>query len=152
MIFEIVEIPEKIIIGRHLTLPIDDLAVFPLWKQFRTEQIQAGILDVELYSMQAYHEWPPATSITHFACLEKIDKQEYPTGWIEFTIQGGKYATFEYGGSRTEFPTMLKHVILDILPRTKHQLDPTRNQFQIMPSEYSMSDPNAIESVFVPVL
>ncbi|MFZ9761065.1 MAG: GyrI-like domain-containing protein [Candidatus Kapaibacteriota bacterium] len=147
-----IECNPRIIIGRSLTLPLQSMDVFSLWQQFRTEQMQAGIINVELYSMQAYHEWPPATSITHFACLEKIDKQEYPTGWIEFTIQGGKYATFEYGGTRAEFPTMLKHVILDILPRTKHQFDPTRNQFQIMPSEYSMSDPNAIESVFVPVL
>ena len=152
MNIEFIEIPDRVIIGRSLKLPLQSLDIFALWQQFRKEQIQAGIMDVELISMQAYHEWPPTTTITHLACLEKKDNHEYPKEWTEHIIKGGIYTTFEYVGTREEFPSVLKHVILDILPITKHQFDPTRNQFQIMPADYSMSNPKAIESVFVPVL
>lgn len=151
MNIEFIEIPDRVVIGRSLTLPLHSHDVFALWQQFRKEQLQSGIIDVELISMQEYHEWPPTTAITHFACLEKIDNQEYPTGWKEYTIQGGIYATFEFGGARSEFPSLLKQVIFEILPTTNYSFDPSRNQFQIMPAEYSLSDPQARESVYVPV-
>jgi DNA gyrase inhibitor GyrI len=67
-------------------------------------------------------------------------------------IKGGVYATFEYSGGRSEFPSLLKQVIFEILPTTNYSFDPSRNQFQIMPAEYSLSDPQASESVYIPVL
>ena len=76
---EIIEVPEKIIIGRHLTLPIDDHAIFPLWKQFRTEQSAHNLMGVDLYAIQTYAEWPPKSTITHWAGIEKIDGIQYPS-------------------------------------------------------------------------
>ncbi|MFM7156225.1 MAG: GyrI-like domain-containing protein [Bacteroidota bacterium] len=152
MNIEFIDIPDRVFIGRSLTLPLQSHDVFALWQQFRKEQLQSGIIDVQLISMQSYHEWPPTTAITHVACLEKKQYQEYPKDWCEYIIKGGVYATFEYSGGRSEFPSLLKHVILEILPTTNYSFDPSRYQFQIMPAEYSLSDPQASESVYIPVI
>jgi len=71
---EFIDIPERIIIGRYLTLPITDHAVFPLWKRFRMEQSAHDLLGVDLYAMQSYAEWPPKTSIYSLGGYRK-------TGW-----------------------------------------------------------------------
>jgi hypothetical protein len=42
-----------------------------LWKQFRTEQSAHNLMGVDLYAIQTYAEWPPKSTITHWAGIEK---------------------------------------------------------------------------------
>ena len=148
---EIVEIPEKIIIGRHLTLSIDDHAIFPLWKQFRTEQSAHNLMGVDLYAIQTYAEWPPKSTITHWAGIEKIDGREYPNDWSTFKLNGGNYARFIHRGTQADFPKTMAMIFTEWLPSSPYHYDLSRAQFQIMSADYVMNDPNAIEFVFVPL-
>lgn len=147
---EIVEIPEKIIIGRHLTLSIDNHAVFPLWKQFRTEQSAHNLMGVDLYAIQTYAEWPPKSTITHWAGIEKIDGIQYPEDWKECSI-GGKYACSIFQGTKSEFPLFVRELIVEWIPTSEYQLDMSRAHVQIMDQHYSVQDPHAQEYIMVPV-
>ena len=147
---EFIDIPERIIIGRYLTLPITDHAVFPLWKQFRMEQSAHGLLGVDLYAMQSYAEWPPKTSITHWAGIEKQEDQEYPQEWSSIHI-GGKFASSIFQGTKTEFPMFVSELIAQFLPTTGYQFDESRVHVQIMNHQYSLQDPEAQELVLIPV-
>lgn len=148
---EFIDIPERIIIGRFLTLPATDHAVYPLWKQFRMEQSAHDLLGVDLYAMQSYAEWPPKTSITHWAGIEKQDGVEYPEEWISQKLYGGTYARFIHRGTQAEFPKTMAMIFTEWLPSSPYHYDSSRVQFQIMSADYVMNDPESEESVFIPI-
>ena len=149
---EIIEVPEKIIIGRHLTLPIDDHAVFPLWKQFRTEQSAHNLLGVDLCAIPTYAEWPPKSTITHWAGIEKKDGIQYPEDWLIITLYGGIYARFIHLGTQADFPKTMAMIFTEWLPSSPCHYDSSRAQFQIMSADYIMNDPNAKEFLFIPLI
>lgn len=151
MIPEIIEIPEKFIIGRNLTLPTDDYNVFPLWKQFRTEQAANNLMGVDLYAIQQYAEWPPKTTITHCAGIERKDGVEYPSEWIIHPLSSGKYARFIHRGTQAEFPKTMAMIFTEWLPSSPYHYDSSREQFQIMSAHYVMNDPESEEFVFIPI-
>ena len=151
MIPEIIEIPEKFIIGRNLTLPTDDYNVFPLWKQFRTEQAANNLMGVDLYAIQQYAEWPPKTTITHWAGIERKDGVEYPSEWIIHPLSSGKYARFIHRGTQAEFPKTMAMILTEWLPSSPYHYDSSRAQFQIMSAHYVMNDPESEEFVFIPI-
>jgi AraC family transcriptional regulator len=148
---EIIEISEKIIVGRNLTLTIDDYNVFPLWKQFRNEQSSNSLMGVDLYAIQQYAEWPPKSAITHWAGLEKKLGVEYPEEWIIHPLSGGKYARFIHRGKQAEFPKTMAMIFTEWLPSSPYHYDSSREQFQIMSAHYVMNDPESEEFVFIPI-
>lgn len=151
MIHEIIEISEKIIVGRNLTLAIDDYNVFPLWKQFRNEQSSNSLMGVDLYAIQQYAEWPPKSEITHWAGLEKKDGVEYPEEWLIHRLSGGIYARFIHRGTQAEFPKTMAMIFTEWLPSSPYHYDSSREQFQIMSAHYVMNDPESEEFVFIPI-
>lgn len=151
MIPEIIEIPEKIIVGRNLTLGIDDYNVFPLWKQFRNEQSSNSLMGVDLYAIQQYAEWPPKSAITHWAGMEKKDGVEYPEEWLIHRLSGGIYARFIHRGTQAEFPKTMAMIFTEWLPSSPYHYDSSRAQFQIMSADYVMNDPESEEFVFIPI-
>lgn len=151
MIPEIIEISEKIIVGRNLTLTIDDYNVFPLWKQFRNEQSSNSLMGVDLYAIQQYAEWPPKSEITHWAGLEKKLGVEYPEEWIIHPLSGGKYARFIHRGKQADFPKTMAMIFTEWLPSSPYHYDSSREQFQIMSAHYVMNDPESEEFVFIPI-
>jgi len=142
---EIIEIPEKIIVGRNLTLGIDDYNVFPLWKQFRNEQSSNSLMGVDLYAIQQYAEWPPKSAITHWAGMEKKDGVEYPEEWLIHRLSGG------IRGTQAEFPKTMAMIFTEWLPSSPYHYDSSRAQFQIMSADYVMNDPESEEFVFIPI-
>ena len=151
MIPEIIEISEKIIVGRNLTLAIDDYNVFPLWKQFRNEQSSNSLMGVDLYAIQQYAEWPPKSAITHWAGMEKKDGVEYPEEWLIHRLSGGIYARFIHRGTQAEFPKTMAMIFTECLPSSPYHYDSSREQFQIMSAHYVMNDPESEEFVFIPI-
>ena len=151
MIPEIIEIPEKIIVGRNLTLGIDDYNVFPLWKQFRNEQSSNSLMGVDLYAIQQYAEWPPKSAITHWAGMEKKDGVKYPEEWLIHRLSGGIYARFIHRGTQAEFPKTMAMIFTEWLPSSPYHYDSSRAQFQIMSAGYVMNDPESEEFVFIPI-
>jgi AraC family transcriptional regulator len=148
---EIIEISEKIIVGRNLTLAIDDYNVFPLWKQFRNEQSSNSLMGVDLYAIQQYAEWPPKSEITHWAGMEKKDGVEYPEEWLIHRLSGGIYARFIHRGTQAEFPKTMAMIFTEWLPSSPYHYDSSREQFQIMSAHYVMNDPESEEFVFIPI-
>ena len=151
MIPEIIEISEKIIVGRNLTLAIDDYNVFPLWKQFRNEQSSNSLMGVDLYAIQQYAEWPPKSAITHWAGMEKKDGVKYPEEWLIHRLSGGIYARFIHRGTQAEFPKTMAMIFTEWLPSSPYHYDSSRAQFQIMSADYVMNDPESEEFVFIPI-
>ncbi len=151
MIPEIVEFPETIIIGKTLTLPIDDHNVFPLWKQFRTEQSAHTLLGVDLFAMQSFAEWPPKSIITHWAGIKKKEGVVYPEEWITLVLNGGTYARFIHYGTQADFPKTMAMIFTEWLPSSPYHYDSSRAQFQIMSADYVMNDPESEEYVFIPI-
>lgn len=148
---EIIHLHNTLIIGRNLTLPIDDHNVFPLWKQFRTEQSASNLMGVDLYAIQLYAEWPPKSMITHWAGIEKIDGIAYPEEWIMHTLGAGTYARFIHRGTQADFPKTMAMIFTEWLPSSPYHYDSSRAQFQIMSADYVMNDPESEEYVFIPI-
>ena len=151
MIPDIIDFPETVIIGRFLSLPTDDHHVFPLWKQFRTEQSASNLMGVDLFAIQEYAEWPPKSKITHWAGIEKKDGFAYPEEWIAHTMCGGTYARFIHRGTQADFPKTMAMIFTEWLPSSPYHYDSSRAQFQIMSADYVMNDPESEEYVFIPI-
>ena len=151
MIPEIREMQSRIIIGRNLLLPMYSHEVFALWKEFRTEQAKTRNVGVELFAVQQFAEWPPKTTIMHWAGIEKENDKEYPEPWQECELQAGTYAWVLFKGNREEFPAMLKAIIVEWIPTTEYEYDPSRRQFEIMPHDYALDSVNAQEEVWIPL-
>ncbi|GAB4198197.1 MAG: hypothetical protein Tsb002_32970 [Wenzhouxiangellaceae bacterium] len=124
-----------------------------LWQRFmpRRHEIQQRVGDdyfaIRVFSSQIF---TPDTSFEHWAAVAVSDDQEAPAGMQAHTLTGGEYAVFEHRGAPAALGQTLQHIFSDWLPQSGYQLD-QREHFERMPADYRPDDPQALETVWIPV-
>ncbi len=109
---DIVQIPEKKLIGKSMKMSISKDRTFELWSSFmpRRKEI-ANQLHSDLFSMQVYdstyfNNFNPNAEFTKWAAVEVSDFDAIPTGMDSYILEGGIYAVFLHKGASQEFPRL----------------------------------------------
>src|SRR5215217_1728407 len=103
-------IPEKQLIGKHISMTLVNNQTRALWQSFmpRRKEIQNNISS-DLISMQVYSQaldyntFTPEVSFEKWAAIEVADFNNVPEGMETFLLPAGLYAVFHYKGTVSEF-------------------------------------------------
>ncbi|WP_299454747.1 GyrI-like domain-containing protein [uncultured Microscilla sp.] len=154
---EIIEIPERTLVGIHTEMSLTDNKTRLLWQQFmpRRHEIQHRV-GQSFYSMQVYapgfsmQNFTPHTVFTKWAAIEVSNFENIPKGMHAFTLPEGKYAVFIHKGPASAFKPTFDYIFSEWLPKSAYMLD-QRPHFELLPEGYIPTDPNAEEEVWIPI-
>lgn len=153
---ELIDMPEKKLVGIKITTTLAENRTFELWQRFmkRKKEIEHSV-NGELFSIQRYdanillQSVSPQTVFEKWAAIEVTDISILPDGMQCCTLQG-LYAVFFYKGIAADFPIMADMIFNKWLPHSLFCLD-NRAHFELMKEGYRADDPNAEETIWVPV-
>jgi AraC family transcriptional regulator len=154
---EIRILPEKQLIGLHLSMSLSDNKTGRLWQGFmprRKEILNAAGPD--LFSLQLYGPaFDPASPDIHasfekWAAVEVTDLDRIPEDMELLTLPEGLYAVFHYKGSSAEGPRLFAYIYGTWLPGSGYELD-DRPHFEILGPKYKNNDPESEEEIWIPI-
>ena len=96
----------------------------------------------ELFSAQSSYEKWAAVEVTGSAAV--------PDGMRSYVIRGGLYAVVRHTGPASAFVDTLRRIFTEWLPASGYALD-AREHFERLPPDWSASDPDAWEDIWIPV-
>ncbi len=154
---EIINISEKLLVGKKVKMSLTGDKTFVLWKQFKSQIFRIkNKVDDKYYSIQFYNsdldfkDFNSDTVFENCAAVEINDSSKIPEGMELFNIPKGKYAAFTYTGIAAEAVKITRYIYEEWLPNSNFQLD-NRPHFQVMDSNYKPDDPKAKETFWVPI-
>jgi len=154
---EIRTLPEKLLIGKHLTMNLTGDRTPELWRSFMPQRKSiTNAVSSDLYSMQVYGEahdfknFNPAATFEKWAAVEVPDFKNVPDGMETFVLKGGLYTVFQHrGGPATGFKTF-SYIFGEWLPASDYDLD-ARPHFELLGEKYNGSEPDSEEEIWIPV-
>jgi AraC family transcriptional regulator len=157
MQFRIESIPQKKLVGKHLSMTNVNNKVGELWKSFmpRRKEIK-NVLSTDLFSVQVFppdldfKDLTPQTTFERWAALEVADFIEVPQGMETYILQGGLYVVFLYKGSSADFQKPFQFIFSSWLPNSKYELD-KREHFELLGEKYKNNDPDSEEELWIPI-
>lgn len=155
--FEIIDIQEKILVGKKIKMSLSNDKTLVLWKDFKSGiSVIHNRLNSNFYSVQIYDsdlnfvDFKADTIFETWASVEVIDHSKIPDGMEQLIIPKGKYAVFLHKGTAKEAFKTNSYIFGTWLPKSKYQLD-DRPHFQVMELHYKPDDPESIEMFWIPV-
>ncbi len=148
---------EKKLIGFSELMSLSNDRTFELWQSFmkRRNEIK-NRFNPHFYSVQVYDKvldfknFTPKTEFDKWAAVEVLDFSTIPTRMNPYTINGGKYAVFQYIGKASDFHETAQYIFGEWLPNSKYTLD-SREHFEVMKENYNPNDPNSEEEIWIPI-
>jgi len=128
-----------------------------LWQSFRPLAAQiSGRIGADFFSVQVYDSveyftaFSPQRDFTRWAAVEIAEGSPVPAGLEILELPAGQYAVFDYRGTPAEFAIYAEQIYGRLLPQAGLRLD-NRPHFEILGPAYRPDDPNAEETVWIPV-
>jgi len=150
-------LPEKKLIGMHMTMSFVDNKTYQLWSTFmpRRKEVQ-NAMSTDLFSLQIY---PPSffnpfnmhAFFEKWAALEVADFSAIPDGMESFILDGGPYAVFLYQGDARDTSPFFQYILNNWLPASDYELD-NRPHFEILGEKYKRDDPTSEEEIWMPIM
>lgn len=150
-------LPEKKLVGMHLTMSLTENKTGDLWRGFmpRRKEIQNALgtdfFALQFYPPQYFEHFSPETTFTKWATMEVADFEEVPEGMEALTLPGGLYAVFLHKGDASMAQKTFQHIYGVWLPNSGYSLD-DRPHFEILGEKYKNNDPNSEEEIWIPIL
>ncbi|HYF01865.1 MAG TPA: GyrI-like domain-containing protein [Patescibacteria group bacterium] len=153
----ILTLPEKLLIGRHLTMSLAADRTPELWRSFMPQRKSiTNAVSNDLYSMQVYDAaydfktFNPAATFEKWAAVEVSDFKNVPDGMETLVLTSGLYAVFKHrGGPATGFKTF-SYIFGEWLPASEYELD-ARPHFELLGEKYKGNEPDSEEEIWIPV-
>ena len=148
-------ISAKKLIGKNILMSLVENKTAELWKSFMSQRNEIkNTLSLDLISMQVYApshfiEFNPSNEFEKWACAEVSNFDILPAGMQTFTLEGGRYAVFEYKGSSAD-PSIFQYIYGVWLPKSMYELD-HRPHFEVLGAKYKNNDPNSEEEIWIPI-
>ena len=144
----IIDISEKILVGKKIKMSLTDDKTLILWKNFKSQiskiENRAG---TNFYSIQFYNpklnfeDFNTSTIFENCAAVEVSNHFKIPDGMELFIIPKGKYAVFTHKGIAKDTFKTTQYIFEEWLPKSDYQLDSRPYfHFQIMGASNQIID------------
>lgn len=149
----ILNIKEKKLAGRKMTMSLLENKTGQLWKSFmQTRKEIKNNIGNDLYSVQVYdplyfEKFNPAATFEKWATIEVSNFENLPDNFDRFILPDGLYAVFQLKGMSTD---IFKTIYSEWLPNSEFTLD-NRPHFEILGEKYKNGDPDSEEEIWIPV-
>jgi len=125
---------EKKLVGLSIRMSLTRNTTGQLWGRFGpkikeiTNRVTADKISMQLYDAAYYAEFSPSNEFEKWAAVEVHDFEKIPDGLKAFTLEGGRYAVFDYKGSSAD-TAIFQYIFWEWLP----------------------NDPNSEEEIWIPI-
>lgn len=155
MLPEIVNLEEKILVGKKLSMSFSENKTAELWRSFMPERknikatIGNNLYSVQLYSEGFFENFNPHQSFDKWATVEVNASAEIPNQ-METIRVSGLYAVFHYKGNPNAAQPFFQYIFKEWLPKSAYILD-NRFHFEILGENYKNNDPDSEEDIYIPI-
>jgi AraC family transcriptional regulator len=152
----IVTIPSKMLVGKRLTMSLNNNTTQQLWQSFLPLlKTIPNVLGTDKYSMQVYPDnyftaFNPAVQFDKLAAVEVSSFNNVPNGMECITLPSGLYAVFHYKGNPANGAEVFKEILMEWLPQSGYELD-NRIHFEVLGEKYKQGSDASEEQICVPV-
>ena len=157
MFLRIEKLPEKIIVGKSVSMSLAENRTAEVWQDFmRNKGTIKEVVGTELYSIQIYNEvynfsnFNGQTKFTKWAGVEVDTIDNIPSGFRVLTVASGLYAVFLHKGLPSEFERTFHYIFNQWLPLSDYQVD-DRPHFEILGKKYKNNQADSEEEVWIPI-
>jgi AraC family transcriptional regulator len=150
-------LPEKKLVGMHLSMSFADNKTGELWRSFmpHRNKIQHPV-SADLFSMQVFPvtfnfgNINPHEKFEKWAAIEVVDFSNVPEGMETFLLPQGLYAVFLHKGAAQTAQQTFQFIFGIWLPASGYSID-ARPHFEILGEKYKNNDPESEEEIWIPV-
>ncbi len=152
---KILNLKEKKLVGKKLTMSIADNKVKELWSSFIprrneiTKKLTDDFISLSVYNPSYFLDFKPTNEFEKWATVEVSDFTNVPNGLEKLTLPDGLYAVFEYKGL-SNCISIFQHIFCVWLPKSEYLLD-NRPHFEVLSEKYKNNDPNSEEEIWIPI-
>ncbi|WP_064094091.1 GyrI-like domain-containing protein [Rossellomorea aquimaris] len=153
----IVELEEKKLIGKSMSMSLEMDTTRELWRGFMPHRTSIPYsLDEKLYNVKVFESGFDPTlysTSTIFRKWAAVEVESFDNGMEEMqqlTMSGGLYAMFLHHGPASRFNETLGYIYESWLPTSGYGLD-EREHFERFTEEYNPTDLEAVEEVWIPI-
>jgi len=146
---------EKKLIGKRLTMSLDNYRVGELWKSFLsrrkeiTNNLTNDLISMAVYKPSHLANFKPANKFEKWAAIEVANFDNVPTDLETFILPSGFYAVFDYKGLTTD-NSIFQYIFTEWLPNSDYDLD-DRPHFEVLGDKYKNNDPASEEEIWIPI-
>ena len=149
--------PESILVGIKATMSVANMQQPALWGRFMPQHGRINHrVGADFYSVSQYPDvdyfvnFSPTRSFVNWAAVAVRSVEQLPECMEALTIPAGQYAVFNFKGTAKEVGKLFQHVYGTWLPQSGYALE-QRPHMAIMPPGYRPDDPEAKETIWVPI-
>lgn len=152
---EINVISESKLIGRRLTMSLEDHKVADLWKSFMqrrneiTHSISDNLISLTIYQPGHFLNFRTSNEFEKWAAIEVSSFEDLPKDLETFVLTSGLYAIFKYKGLDTDYG-IYQYIFQSWLPVSDYTLD-DRPHFEILGAKFKKNDPESEEEIYIPI-
>lgn len=157
MVYKVVEIPGRKLIGYSIEMSLVENKTNEIWKKFmpRLKEItnakSADLYSLQVYPNNYYLEFSPFTTFTKWAAIEIKEFENTPEGFEHMELPSGKYAVFNHKGNTEMFAKTAQYIYGEWLPNSGYELD-NRPHFELLGDNYlGHENPDSEEEIWVPI-
>ena len=151
-----VQCSSKSIVGLKRKVSFSNGELSTLWRNFRARvpeikhRVDQNCLSLKFLTAPEYLQIHPYFEFEQWAAAQVSNIDDLPEGMNSFQTEEGSFAQFIHCGTSIDFRTTITTVLMDILPKFDYQLR-DGSYFEVLGPEYNPFDPQAQETVFLPV-
>jgi AraC family transcriptional regulator len=148
-------LPEKKLIGYHLTMSLTHDKTAELWQRFLKDRKEINnvmgpdLYNIKIYNKEYFEQFNPAKTFEKWAAVEVKDWDHIPLGMSGFLLQDGLYAIFDYKGLNTDH-RIFEYIYSAWLPSSPYRLD-DRPHVDVLGTKYKNADPESEEEIMIPI-
>lgn len=149
----IVNMAQKILVGKQLSMSMADNKTGQLWQSFmpvrNTIPYRSGtdLFSLQLYPADYFSAFNPHRSFTKWAATEVSEATDVPEGLEVLRVEGGLYAVFPHTGMGTE---IFSFIFSEWLPKSEYILA-NRPHFELLGEKYKQGSADSEEEIWIPV-
>lgn len=152
---QIIQLPEKKLVGIARTMSFLDYQVSELWQFFMPRRYEIeNTVAPDLFHVQVnplHYNFSPEVVFEKWAALEVGAYTTIPDGMQKLIIPAGHYAVFNYRGDSSNASDFFRSIFTQWLPEAQLQWE-NRPQFEVLSEKYQKNSPDSEELIFIPIL
>jgi AraC family transcriptional regulator len=147
---------ETLLVGETIRMSLADNKTKALWQTFMpglgevNNRIGHKLYSVEIYGEGYFDQLNPHAEFEKWAAVQVRDFDGIPGHMKTLRVPTGLYAVFLHRGPASSGPQTYQYIFGTWVPNSDYLLD-TRPHLAIMGEHYNPNDPNAEETLWIPI-
>ena len=146
----------KKLVGKSLKMSLTNNKTSELWASFSPKikdiknKCTTDKISMQVYDASYHTNFNPNNQFEKWATVEVAHFKDVSKEMETFTLNGGKYAVFDYKGSSNDSNTFFQYIFMTWLANSEYQLD-NRPHFEVLGEKYKNNDPSSEEEIWIPI-